>query len=111
MTGWILGKKGLDQINKGSYWKLPKWYYTLFIQVAAPVLIIGFLVGYVVYLAGGGAVLGNSLKNIMSASPWTMAGQIVVLAVLVLGVIQTNLSIRKKYPEEIAKNTVLVVKE
>lgn len=111
VTGWILGKKGLDQINKGSYWKLPKWYYTLFIQVAAPVLIIGFLVGYVVYLAGGGAILGNSLKNIMSASPWTMAGQIVVLAVLVLGVIQTNLSIRKKYPEEIAKNTVLVVKE
>ncbi len=111
VVGWFVGKKGLDQINRGSYWKLPGWYYRWFVQISAPLLILVFLVGYVLYLYQGGSILGNSLKNIASGSPWGLAGQFVVFLVLILGIIQTSRSIRKTYGSEIAANAIQIVKE
>lgn len=111
VTGWFLGKKGFEQMNRGAYWKMPKWYYSLFVQILAPVLIIIFLLGYIVFLLQGGSVLGNSLKNIASGSGWSIAGQIVVFVVLILGIMQTSASIRKKYGSEISSNTIKIVKE
>lgn len=101
VCGWFYGKKGLEQINRGSYWKLPKWFYSLFIQFLTPVLIVIFLIGFVASL---------NFKSLV-ASPWAVAGQIVVVAVFIIGLFQSISAIKQKYGEEIAANTVKVVKE
>jgi len=101
VLGWMYGKKGLEQINNGSYWKMPKWFYTLFIQFLTPMLIIVFLVGFI-----------SQLKfDSLVASPWAIAGQVVVVAVLIIGIFQTRKAITRTYGKEISANKVLVVKE
>lgn len=98
VLGWFVGKKGLEQINHGSYWKLPKWYYTAFIQALTPAIIIVFLAGFV-YDKAVNKAFGN-----LASSPWAVAGQVMVLAVLALGVMQAFVSIKRKYGAEIAAN-------
>lgn len=104
VTGWLMGKKGLDEINRGAYWKLPKWFYVGFIQFLTPVIMIIFLVGFIVQQITGGAV--KAITN----GPWAIAGQFVVLTVIIVGFIQTYGSIKKKYGVELASNTVSIVK-
>lgn len=40
VAGWMMRRKAFDEINKGSYWKFPKWFFTLFIQFLTPVFLI-----------------------------------------------------------------------
>ena len=43
-VGWINGKNALGEMNNGSYWKIPSWFYKVFIQVITPLSIIALLV-------------------------------------------------------------------
>jgi SNF family Na+-dependent transporter len=105
VTGWLLGIKGHDQMNQGAYWKLPKWFYRLFIQGLSPIIMLIFLVGFIVQ-----KVQEGGFKSIVS-TPWAIAGQIVVVAVIAIGFFQSYSGLKKKYGVELSSNTVSIVKE
>lgn len=101
VCGWFYRDRGLEQINRGSYWKLPKWYYTLFIQILTPLFIIIFFVGFVFQLDYSSLI----------KTPWAKAGQVMVIAIFLIGLIISVIAIRQKYGEEITSNSVKIVKE
>ncbi|MBL8968495.1 MAG: sodium-dependent transporter [Spirochaetaceae bacterium] len=102
VTGWLMGRKGLDEINHGSYWKLPKWFYVAFIQILTPVSILAFLVGFLwtTFTSGTYKVVDT----------WSLAGTIVSFAVVVIGAVQAYVNIKRKYGEELSSNTVKILK-
>ncbi len=110
VTGWLFRSKGLPEINRGSYWQIPAWFYKLFIQFITPILMIVVLVMYTIDTAKQGYykfipdfVAGNDVLI-----PWVQAGRIVVFGVVIVGCIITYGSIKRSYKEELEKNEVLV---
>ncbi|MEJ5183975.1 MAG: sodium-dependent transporter [Rectinemataceae bacterium] len=101
VMGWLYRDKGLQLINRGSYWKLSKGFYRIFIQVLTPLIILVFLIGFIT----------QQKFDALFSSPWATAGQIVVLAVLVIGLVMSYKSIKDKYGREISENRIIVVKE
>ncbi|MDH7483421.1 MAG: hypothetical protein QHH01_02215, partial [Spirochaetales bacterium] len=101
VMGWLYRDKGLQLINRGSYWKLSKGFYRIFIQVLTPLIIIVFLIGFIT----------QQKFDALFSSPWATAGQIVVLAVLIIGLVMSYKSIKDKYGREISENRIIVVKE
>ncbi len=111
-AGWLMRKKGLDEINKGGYWKVPKWFYVAFIQIITPVSIIILLVNSTISYAGKGyfKLIPDFIAETPDFIPWFIAARVVVISILVLGFIWTYKNIRKTYSEELKANKILVVK-
>ncbi len=101
VTGFLYGQKGLDQINHGSYWKLPKWFYRILIQFLTPLAILVFLIGFA----------SQQKFDMLVSSPWAIAGQIVVAVVLLVGVLISRKALNDKYGKELSQNRILGAKE
>jgi len=41
---WLFKEKGLEEINNGSYWKVPKWFYSIVMKLITPAFIIMLLI-------------------------------------------------------------------
>ncbi|MCX8013044.1 MAG: hypothetical protein N3A02_01985, partial [Rectinema sp.] len=101
VTGFLYGQRGLDQINHGSYWKLPKWFYRILIQFLTPLAILVFLIGFA----------SQQKFDMLVSSPWAIAGQIVVAVVLLVGVLISRKALNDKYGKELSQNRILGAKE
>lgn len=111
-SGWLMGKKSKTEMNNGSYWKLPDWFFMLFIQFLTPVSIIGLLVmstrDYII--AGYFKIIPTFVAKSPQLIPWVQGARVVVLSVLVLGFFQAYKTIRGKYEVELKSNRVSIRK-
>ncbi len=112
VTGWLFGKAGHDEMNRGSYWKVPTWLYKYFIQGITPVAMLVVLFFYIVDTAKQGYY--KWVPDFVAGSPvlvpWVQAGRVVVFAVIIFGTVQTYMSIKKSFAIEIEKNEVSIRK-
>ena len=112
VAGWLMGSKGLDEINKGSYWKLPSWYYKAFIQFITPVSIIGLLIMSTIEYAKQGLfkLVPDAIAKTPELAPWLNGARLVMIAVLAFGFIQAYKTIKDKYAVELQNNVVSIRK-
>ncbi len=108
VVGWCVKDKALEEMNRGGLWKVPKWYFRLFHQFLTPVTIITFLVFFTRdYAKAGNFNLIPAYVEGTGLEMWANAGRVVVLAVLLVGFIQSYKSIKKKYAKDLEnKSTV-----
>lgn len=111
-SGWLMGRKSKTEMNNGSYWKLPDWFFMLFVQFLTPVSIIGLLVmstrDYII--AGYFKIIPTFVAKSPQLIPWVQGARVVVLSVLVLGFFQAYKTIRGKYDVELKSNRVSIRK-
>ena len=105
-VAWLVKDEGLEEMNKGGLWKVPKWFYRVFPQFLTPVCIIVFLAIFTrdYWVAGNFKLVPSYLAGIEYMAPWAIAGRCVVIAVLVIGFVQTYKAIKRKYKDEIDSN-------
>jgi len=111
-AGWLMGSKAKTEMNNGSYWKVPDWFFKVFIQFLTPVSIIGLLVmstrDYIT--AGYFKIVPTFVANSPALVPWVQGARVVVLTVLVLGFVQAYKTIKDKYGVELESNQVSIRK-
>ncbi|OGO79319.1 MAG: Na+dependent transporter [Clostridiales bacterium GWB2_37_7] len=111
-AGWIMGGKAKDEMNRGSYWKVPDWFFKVFIQFLTPISIIGLLVmstrDYI--KAGYFKLVPSFVANSPQLIPWVQAARFVVFGVLAIGFFQAYKTIRDKYGVELESNQVSIRK-
>ena len=112
VVGWINGKNSLDEINRGSYWKLPSWFYKLFVQFLTPVSIMILLIMSTIEYGKAGLfkLVPDSIIKTPELAPWLNGGRLVVATVLVLGFIQAYKTIKDKYGVELQSGQVSIRK-
>lgn len=105
-VAWLVKDEGLEEINKGGLWKIPKWFYRVFPQFLTPVSIIVFLAIFTkdYWVAGNFKLVPSYLAGIEYMAPWAIAGRCVVIAILIIGFVQTYSAIKRKYKDEIDSN-------
>jgi len=112
VAGWIMGNKNKEEMNRGSYWKVPDWFFKLFIQFLTPVSIIGLLVmstrDYI--KAGYFKLVPDFVAASPQLIPWVQAARFVVVGVLIIGFFQAYKTIRDKYGVELQSNQVSIRK-
>ncbi len=86
---WLFKEKGLEEINNGSYWKVPKWFYSIVMKLITPAFIIILLVFSTIDYAKNGylKVVPDFAKNYPNLIPWVFAARSVVVLVFVLSFI------------------------
>ncbi|MDF2892547.1 MAG: yocR [Clostridia bacterium] len=111
-AGWLMGNKAKTEMNNGSYWKVPDWFFKVFIQFLTPVSIIGLLVMSTKdYIAAGYfKIVPTFVANSPALVPWVQGARVVVVTVLVLGFVQAYKTIKDKYGVELESNQVSIRK-
>ena len=86
---WLFKEKGLEEINNGSYWKVPKWFYSIVMKVITPAFIIILLVFSTIDYAKNGylKVVPDFAKNYPNLIPWVFAARSIMVLVFVLSFI------------------------
>jgi neurotransmitter:Na+ symporter, NSS family len=112
VAGWLMRDKALVEMNRGGYWKLPNWFFKLFIQFLTPVSIFILLVmSTKSYIESGYFKLVPSfVANSPQLVPWVQGARVVLIAVFVLGFIQAYKTIKDKYSVELDSNQVSIRK-
>ncbi len=129
VTGIIMGRKAWEEMNRGAYVKVPKWYFDLFIRIVAPLYIAVLLffstkqyaeAGYFTFSPKGlliaiaklgGKTAEEALKYAeanAALGPWVLAARLVMIAVLIVGFIVTYISISRVYGEEIKSGEIKI---
>lgn len=95
---WLFKAKGLEEINKGSYWKIPKWFYNLIMSFITPAFIIILLVFSTIDYAKNGyfKLIPDFVKDNTVLIPWVIAARIVLIVIFISSFILTYRSISKK---------------
>ncbi|WDC85442.1 sodium-dependent transporter [Caloramator sp. mosi_1] len=112
VTGWLMGDKALEEMNRGGYWKVPKWFFNLFIRFLAPVYIVILLVWSTINYANEGyfKLVPSFAEKVPELIPWVQGARVVMFVVLIIGFVQSYRSIKRKYVDEIREGKVLVVR-
>jgi len=112
VAGWIMGSKARDEMNRGSYWKVPDWFFKVFIQFLTPFSIIGLLIMSTrdFIKAGYFKIVPDFVAASPQLVPWVQAGRVVVISVLVLGFFQAYKTVKDKYGVELETNQVSIRK-
>ncbi|MFT5876032.1 MAG: NSS family neurotransmitter:Na+ symporter [Clostridium sp.] len=112
VAGWLMKDNPLDEINHGSYWKAPKWIYTVMIKWITPATIIVILTGSTVsyYNEGYFKFIPTFVAKTPELIPWVNGARMVLLVVFVLGFIGTYKSLKAIYGEEIVQDKILIRK-
>ncbi|WP_434475158.1 sodium-dependent transporter [Fervidobacterium islandicum] len=86
---WLFKEKGLEEINNGSYWKVPKWFYSIVMKLITPAFIIVLLVFSTIDYAKNGylKVVPDFAKNYPNLIPWVFAARSVMVLVFLLSFI------------------------
>ncbi|MGC8955800.1 MAG: sodium-dependent transporter [Fervidobacterium sp.] len=95
---WLFKSKGLEEINKGSYWKIPKWFYRTVMGFLTPVFIILLLVFSTIDYAKHGyfKLIPDFVKNNPVLIPWVIAARIVLIIVFISSFILTYKNLGQK---------------
>ncbi|MFN3691548.1 MAG: sodium-dependent transporter [Fervidobacterium sp.] len=100
---WLFKEKGIEEINKGSYWKVPKWFYKVVISFITPLFIIILLVfSTIQYIKEGYFnLIPRFALNIPELIPWVIFARIVLAVVFILSFVLTYKSLSEKLDKQI----------
>ena len=103
---WLVKDEGLEEMNRGGLWHVPKWFYRVFHQFLTPICIIVFLAIFTkdYWTAGNFKITPSYIEGIEYMAPWVNAARLVVVVVLIIGFAQTYRAIKRKYKDEIESN-------
>ena len=112
VAGWLMKDNPLEEINRGSYWKAPKWMYSVMIKFVTPATIIIILFGSTKsYLEEGYfRLIPSFVEKTPELIPWVNGARIVLVVVFIIGFIGTYKSIKAIYGKELEENKVLIRK-
>ncbi|WHH57897.1 sodium-dependent transporter [Petroclostridium sp. X23] len=108
VAGWLMRNKAFEEINKGSYWKIPKWFFNLFIQFLTPIFLIIVLISSTIekfqkgYFKWIPTFVADKPESIM----WVQMARGVMLLILILGFTEAYRSIKANYGKELEINKV-----
>lgn len=114
VTATLWGRNAWEEMNRGALVKVPKWYFTIFMRIIAPLYIAVILYFSTKEYVKGGYFSFNKdvLVQYLDVDPklgsWIIAARIVVIIVLIVGFIVSYSSIKRSYGEEIAQGKVLI---
>jgi neurotransmitter:Na+ symporter, NSS family len=110
VVGWLMRDKALVEMNRGSYWKVPKWFFRLFIQFLTPVTILILLIGSTLdYVKQGYFKLVPSfVEKFPELVPWVNAARGVIIVVMIIGFTQSYKTIKRKYGHEMQSGQISV---
>lgn len=100
---WLFKEKGLEEINKGSYWKIPKWFYKVVISFTTPLFIIILLVfSTIQYIKDGYFnLIPKFVLNTPELIPWVIFARIVLAVVFILSFVLTYKSLSEKLDKQV----------
>lgn len=83
---WLFKEKGLEEVNKGSYWKIPRWFYSIVMKLITPAFIVILLVFSTVEYTRNGylKLVPDFAKNYPNLIPWVFAARAVMVFLFVL---------------------------
>lgn len=112
VAGWLMKDNPLDEINHGSYWKAPKWMYSVMIKFVTPLVIIVILIGSTkTYIEEGYfKLIPTFVAKTPELIPWVNGARMVLVVVFIIGFIGTYRSLKDIYGEEVVQNKVLIRK-
>jgi SNF family Na+-dependent transporter len=112
VAGWIMGSKNREEMNSGSYWKVPSWFFKVFIQFLTPLSIIGLLVmSTKTYIESGYfKIVPSFVAAAPQLIPWVQGARVVIVAVLALGFYQAYKTIKDKYAVELESGKISIRK-
>ena len=110
--GWLMKGKAYEEMNRGAFWKVPSWFFKLFIQFLTPVCIIILLIFSTKdYISQGYFKLVPEMyAKTPVLVPWAVGARIVIIGVLALGFYQSYKSIKRKYSVELTSGQVSIRK-
>lgn len=110
VAAWLMRSKALDEINKGGLWKIPKWFFILFMQIIAPIgLAVVLVFSTIDYIKQGYfQLIPKFVENSPALIPWVIGARIVIITVLVVGFIQSYKAIKSRYSKELSENQVSI---
>ncbi|RKD33513.1 sodium-dependent transporter [Thermohalobacter berrensis] len=110
VAGWLMGDKALEELNRGGYWKVPTWFYKIFMKAVTPItaaiLLIFSTKDYID--AGYFKLVPSFVADKPQLVPWVQGARLAIFAVLIVGFIQSYISIKKKYSKELDENRVII---
>ncbi|RKD33506.1 sodium-dependent transporter [Thermohalobacter berrensis] len=109
-AGWLMGDRALEELNRGGYWKIPSWFFNLFVKGITPISIAILLIfstkDYID--AGYFKLIPSFVAESPQLVPWVQGARVVIFAVLIGGFLQAYKSIKDKYGEELEQDKVLI---
>jgi len=110
VVAFFMKEKALTEINKGALWKVPNWFYNLFIRGLTPLtLAIVLFFSTKTYMeAGYFKLVPSFVAESPALVPWVQAARVVMLAVVIIGFMQSYRSIKTKYGKELESGKVSV---
>lgn len=112
VTGWFMKDDFLEEVNRGAYWKMPKWVYNVMIKYVTPIMLSVVLIGSTrdYWVAGYFKLVPSFVAKLPNLVPWVNGARLVILVVFVIGFIGTYKSIKNIYGEEISNNKIIIKK-
>jgi len=110
VAGWLMKLKAWEEMNRGSIWKVPKWFYNLFVKVVTPIFLIFVLISSTIEKAGKGyfKLIPTFVADKPESIGWVIAARFVMLFVLAIGFFEAYRSIKKNYGVELTSNKVSI---
>lgn len=110
VTGWLMKDDPIEEMNRGSYWKAPRWVYTVMIKFVTPLTIIFVLVGSTMQYIKEGyfRIIPSFVEKTPVLVPWVNGARAVILVVFIFGFIGTYRGIKKVYGRELEQDKVMV---
>ncbi len=90
------------EVNKGSIWKVPSWFFNIVIRFITPtvVAIVLFFSTLEHFKSGYLNLIPEYIKATPELIPWVVAARILIIAVFVYGFIQCYNSTKRKFSED-----------
>lgn len=108
ITGWLMKDSFLEEANRGSIWKLPKWFFNIVIRFVTPGAIILILIGstYQYILEGYFKIIPTFTQKTPGSLAWVNGARLMILFVLIIGFIGTYKSVKKVYGDSIVNKSI-----
>ncbi len=105
VVGWFFGpEKATEETNRGSYIKVPKWFYSVLVKFVTPILMIVVLVGSTKdYIKDGYfKAVPSFVEKFPILVPWVNGARVVLFAVLIIGFVITYKAIKRTHSKDFA---------
>ncbi|GAA0746644.1 sodium-dependent transporter [Clostridium oceanicum] len=105
VVGWFFGpERATEETNRGSYIKVPKWFYSVLVKYVTPILMITVLVGSTNDFIKDGyfKAVPSFVEKFPNLVPWVNGARIVLVIVLVTGFIITYKAIKRTHKKDFA---------
>ncbi|MFZ5968665.1 MAG: sodium-dependent transporter [Bacillota bacterium] len=106
----LMGKGALEEMNRGGIWQVPEWFFNTFHRLITPLALAILIVMTTIdfFKAGYFKAVPSFVEASPQLVPWVNGARFVIVAVLIVGFMQSYRSIKTKYTKELETNEVSV---